>query len=161
MCSTPSAPVGGGTKRKKKLRKLELIAKTKNGWKSQKKATPIHGADDPNAFEINWTKHYQNCGRYKKMSKDALNWNFQDRVRLVDNKNVRNGRWCVPTPLVHRLAAQYYDALHLTTSSSEKHRKENNHGVEVRDCTKQWNCNGKRVIQVAFTRMTPSASRGT
>ena len=64
------------------------------------------------------------------MWRDALNGNFQDGVRLVDNKLVRNGRWCVPTPLVHRLVAEYHDALHLTTSSVEKHWKEINHGVE-------------------------------
>ena len=61
---------------------------------------------------------------------DALNGCLQDRVRLVDNKLVRNGRWCVPTPLLHRLVAQYRTALHLTTSSVEKHWKEINHGVE-------------------------------
>ena len=48
----------------------------------------------------------------------------------MDNKLVRNGRWCVPTPPVHRLVAEYHDALHLTTSSVEKHWKEINHGVE-------------------------------
>ena len=48
----------------------------------------------------------------------------------MDNKLVRNGRWCIPTPLVHRLVAEYHDALHLTTSSVEKHWKEINHGVE-------------------------------
>ena len=42
-------------------------------------------------------------------------------MRLVDNKLVRNGRWCVPMPLVHRLVAEYHDALHLTTSSMEKY----------------------------------------
>ena len=56
--------------------------------------------------------------------------NFQDGVRLVDNKLVHNGRWCVPTPLVHGLVAEYHNALHLTTSDGEKHRKEINHGVE-------------------------------
>ena len=50
--------------------------------------------------------------------------------RLVDIKLNRNGRWCVPTPLVHRLMAKYHDALHLTTSSVEEHWKEINHGVE-------------------------------
>ena len=49
---------------------------------------------------------------------------------MVGNELVRNGRWFVPTPLVHRLVAEYRDALHLTTSSVEKHRKEINHGVE-------------------------------
>ena len=48
----------------------------------------------------------------------------------MDNKLVRNGRWCVPTSLVHRLVAEYHDALHLTTSSVEKHWKEITHGVE-------------------------------
>ena len=48
----------------------------------------------------------------------------------MDNKLVRNGRWCVPTPLVHRLVAEYHDALHLTTSSVEKHWNEINHRVE-------------------------------
>ena len=61
---------------------------------------------------INQAKHYPNCERYTKMTKDALNGNFQDGVRLVDNKSVRNGRWCVPTPLVHRLVAEYHNALH-------------------------------------------------
>ena len=64
------------------------------------------------------------------MWQDALNGSFQDGVRLVDNKHVRNGQWCVPTPLVHRLVAEYHDAFHLTTSSDEKHWKEINHGVE-------------------------------
>ena len=49
---------------------------------------------------------------------------------LVDNKLVLNGHWCAPTPLVHRLVAEYQDALHLTTSSVVKHRKEITHGVE-------------------------------
>ena len=48
----------------------------------------------------------------------------------MENKLVRNGQWCVPTPLVHRLVAEYHDALHLTTSSVEKQWKEINHGVE-------------------------------
>ena len=45
-----SAPVGGGTKQKKKLRRLERIAKIKKSWKSHKNATPIHGEDAPNVF---------------------------------------------------------------------------------------------------------------
>ena len=64
------------------------------------------------------------------MWKDALNGNFQDGVRLVDNKLVRNGRWCVLTPLVHRLVAEYHDALDLTTSSVERQWKEINCGME-------------------------------
>ena len=63
------------------------------------------------------------------MWQDALNGRFQDGVRLVDNKLVRNGQWCVPTSLVHRLVVEYHDALHLTTSSVKKHCKEINHGV--------------------------------
>ena len=51
-------------------------------------------------------------------------------MRLVDNKLIRNRQWCVPTPLVHGLVAQCHDALHLTTSSVEKHWKEINDGVE-------------------------------
>ena len=43
-----------------------------------------------------------------------------DRVRVVDN----------------RLVAEYHDALHLTTSSVEKHWKEINHGAEVRGLCK-------------------------
>ena len=132
-CDPPrlaSAPVGGGTKQKKKLRRLERIAKIKKSWKSHKKATPIHGEDAPNVFEINWARLYPNCERYKKMWQDALNGCFQDGVRLQDNKLIRNGRWCVPTSLVHHLVAEYHDAVHLTTSSVEKHWKEINHGVE-------------------------------
>ena len=132
-CDPPplaSPPVGGGTKQKRKLRRLERIVKIRKSWKSHKKATPIHGDDAPNAFEINWAKHYPNCQRYKQMWQDALNGSFQDGVRLVDNKLVRNGRSCVPTPLVHCLVAEYHDAFHLTTSSVEKHWKEINHGVE-------------------------------
>ena len=132
-CDPPpqaSAPVAGGTKQKKKLPKLERAAKRQKSWKSHKKATPIHGEDAPNAFEINWAKHYPNCERYKKMWKDASNGNLQDGVRLVDNKLVRNGQWCVPTPLVHPFLAEYHDVIHLTTSSVEKHWKEINHGVE-------------------------------
>ena len=64
------------------------------------------------------------------MWQDALNGSFQDGVRLVYNKLVRNGWWCVPTSLVHRLVAEYNDALHLTTSSVEEHSKDINHGVE-------------------------------
>ena len=64
------------------------------------------------------------------MWQDALNGSFQDGVRLVDNKLVRNGRWCVPMTLVHRLVAEYHDALQLTTFSVEKHWKEINHRVE-------------------------------
>ena len=63
------------------------------------------------------------------MLQDALNGSFQERVRLLDNKLVRNGGSCVPTSLVHRLVAKYHDALHLTTSSLEKHWKEINLGV--------------------------------
>ena len=32
---------------------------------------------------------------------------------------------------------------------------------KVTNCTKQWNCNVKCVPHVAFTRMTPSATKGT
>ena len=132
-CDPPplaSPPVGGGTKQKRKPRRLERIVKIKKSWMSHKKATPVHGEDAPNVFEINWAKHYPNCQRYKKMWQDALNGSFQDGVRLVDNKLVRNGRWGVPTPLVHRLVAEYHDSLHLTTSSVEEHWKEIDHGVE-------------------------------
>ena len=52
---------GGGTKRAKKLRKLKRSAKINKPWKSHKKATPIHGEDAANGFEINWAKHYPNC----------------------------------------------------------------------------------------------------
>ena len=128
--SRASAPVGGGTKQRKKLRKLERIAKIKKSWKSHKKAAPIHGEDAPNVFEINWAKQYTNCERYNKMWQDAWNGNFQDDVRLVDNKLVRNGRRCVPTSLVHGLVAKCHNELHLTTSSVEKHWKEINHGME-------------------------------
>ena len=123
-CDPPplaSPPVWGGAKHKRKLRRLEQIVKRKKSWKSHKKATPIHVEDAPNVFEINAGKHYPNCQRYKKMWQNALNGSFQDGVRLVDNNFVRNGRWCVPTPLVHCLVAEYHDALHLTTSSVEKH----------------------------------------
>ena len=78
--SLASAPVGGGTKQKRKLRRLERIAKIKKSWKSGKKAAPIHGEDAPNVFEINWARHYPNCQRYKKMWQDALNGSFQDGV---------------------------------------------------------------------------------
>ena len=61
----------------------------------------------------------------------------------MENKLVRNGRWCVPTPLVHRLVAEYHDALHLTTTSMEKHLKEINHGVE-----------GVKVVQSSGTAMS-------
>ena len=125
------APVGGGgTKQKKKLPRLEQIAKIKKSWKSHKKATPIHGEDAPNLFGIHWAKHYPNCERSEKMWQDALTWSFQDGLRLVDNKLVRNGWWCPPTSLVHRLVAEYHDARHLTTSSVEKHREKINHGME-------------------------------
>ena len=132
-CDSPplaSAPVGGGAKQKKKLRRLERIAKIQKSWKSHKQTTPIDGEDAPNFLEMNWAKHYPNCERYKTMWQDAFSGSFQDGVRWVDNKLVRNGRWCVPTSLVHRLVADYHDALHLTTSSVEKHWKEINHGVE-------------------------------
>ena len=94
-CDPPplgSAPVGGGTNHKKKLRRLEQFAKRKKSWKFHKQATPIRGEDAPNVFEINWAKHYPNCERYRKMWHDALNGSFQDGGRLVDNKLVRNGR---------------------------------------------------------------------
>ena len=120
----------GGTKQKTKLRRLERIVKKQKSWKSHKKATAIHGEDAPNVFERNWAKHYPNCQRYKTMWQDALKGSFQNRVRLVDNNLVRNGRWCVPTPLVHRLVAEYHDALQLDTSSVDKHWKEINHAVE-------------------------------
>ena len=48
----------------------------------------------------------------------------------MDNKLVRDGRWCVPTPLVRHLVSKYHDALHLTTSSVQKHWNKMNHGVE-------------------------------
>ena len=106
---------------KKKASKSGANAKIKKSWKSHKNATPIHGKDAPNGFEINWAKHYPKCDRHKQMLQDALNGSVQDRVRLVDNKPGRNGRWCVPTPLLHCLVAEYDDALHLTTSSVEGH----------------------------------------
>ena len=132
-CDSPplaSAPVGRGTKQKRKLWRLERIVKIKKSGKPHEKATYIHGEDAPNVFEINRAKHYQNRQRYKKIWQDALNGNFQDGVRSVDNKLFCNGRWCVPTSLVHRLVAEYHNVLHLTTSSVEKHWKEVNHGVE-------------------------------
>ena len=122
--------MGGGRKQKKKVPRLERISNIKKSWKSHKKATPIHGEDAPNVFEINWAKHYQNCQRYKKMWQDALNGTIQDGVRMVDSRLVRNERWRMPTSPVHRLAAKYHDALHLTNFSVEKHWKEINHGVE-------------------------------
>ena len=64
------------------------------------------------------------------MWQDALNGSFQDGVRLVDNKLVRNGQWCVSTSLVHCLVAEYHGALHLTTSRVDKQWKEIDHGVE-------------------------------
>ena len=71
-CDPPplaSAPVGGGgTKQKEKLRRLEPIAKIKKSWKSHKKATPIHGEDAPNVFEIHWARQYPNCERYKQIN---------------------------------------------------------------------------------------------
>ena len=63
------------------------------------------------------------------MWKGALNGNFQDGLRLVHNKLVCNGQCCVPTPLVHRLVADYQNALHLTASSVEEHLREIHHGV--------------------------------
>ena len=124
------APVGGGggAKQKKKLPRLERIAK--KSWKSHKQATPIHGEDAPNGFEINWAKQYPNCQRYKKMWQDALNGSFQDGVTLLNNKLVHIGPCCVPTLLVHCLEAEYHAALHSTTYSVEKHWKKINHGVE-------------------------------
>ena len=132
-CDPPrrtSAPVGGMTKQNTKLQRLERIAKIQKSSKPHKNATHIHGEDAPNVFEINWAKNSPNFDGYKKMWEDALNGNFQDGVRLMDNKLVRNGRWCVPTPLVHRVVAEYYDALHLTTCSVGKHWNNINHGVE-------------------------------
>ena len=126
-----SVPVVRGTKQKKKPPRLERIATIKKSWKSHKiKATPVHGEDAPNFFEMNWAKHYPNCEHYKKMWQDALNGSSQDGVSLVNNRLVRNGRRCVPTSLVHRLVAKFHDAPHLTTSSVEKHWKEINHDVE-------------------------------
>ena len=102
----------------------------KKSWKSNKKATPIHGEDAPNVLEINSAKHYPNCERYKQMWGDALNGNFEDGVRLLDDKLNVNGWWCVPTPLVHRFVAECLDALHLTTPSVETHWKEIHHVFE-------------------------------
>ena len=83
-CDPPpldSAPVGGGgggggAKQKRKLRRVERIAKIKESWKSHKKATPVHGEDAPNGFELNWARHYPNCERYKKMWQYASNGRF-------------------------------------------------------------------------------------
>ena len=44
---------GGGTKQKKKLGKLERIAKIKKSWKSHNKATTLHRGGAPNVFAIN------------------------------------------------------------------------------------------------------------
>ena len=63
------------------------------------------------------------------MWKNALNGNLQDGVKLVDNRLVRNGPLCVPTPPVYQLAI-YHDALHLNTSSVENQWKGINHAVE-------------------------------
>ena len=103
-CDPPplaSAPVGGGDEAKEKASQTGANCQEKKSLKSHEKATPIHGEDAPNVFEINWAKHYPNCERYKKMWQDALNGSFQDGVRLVDNRLFRNGRWCVSTSLVH------------------------------------------------------------
>ena len=151
----------GGGEAKETLRRLERIAKIKKSYESHKKATPIHREDAPNVFEINWANYYPNCECYKTTWQDALTGSFQDGVRLVDNKLVRNGRWCVPRSLVHRLVADYHDTLHLTTSSVEKHWKEINLGVEGEGLYKAVQLQCQRVAPVPFRRMTPSASKGT
>ena len=48
----------------------------------------------------------------------------------MDKKLVRTEVWCVSTPAVHGLVAEYHDALHLTTSSLQKHGKKIKHGVD-------------------------------
>ena len=73
----------------------------------------------------------------------------------MDNKVVDNGRWCVPTSLVHLLVAEYHDALPSTTSGVEKNWKEIVHGVKDEELYKAVE------PHVPFTRMTPSASKGT
>ena len=132
MRSDPSGfgSSGWGGEANKKASKTRANCQDKKSWKSHRKVTPIHGEDAPNVFDIHSAKHYPNCEPYNKMWQDALNGNFQDGVRLVDNKLVRNGRWCVPTSLVHRVVADHHDELHLTTSSVEKHWKEIYHSVE-------------------------------
>ena len=79
-------------------------------------------------------------------------------MRLSETELVCNVRWCVPTPLVHRLV---HDALHLTTCSVKKHLKKMNHGVEGERLYKAVNCYANCVPHVPFTRMTTSASMGT
>ena len=69
-----SAPVGGGTKQKKKLRRNGANCQDKKSWKSRKKATPIHVEDAPNVFDINWARQYPNCGRYKKNVARCFEW---------------------------------------------------------------------------------------
>ena len=112
-------------------------------------------------FEINWAKHYPNCQRYKKMWRDALTGSFQDGARLVDNKLVGNGRWCVPTPPVHRLVAEYDNALHVTTSSVEKHWKEINRGVEGEGFYKAVELQCQTCPSCAIHRHDTNAGKGT
>ena len=70
----------------------------------------------------------EDSDRQQKWWEDALNGNFPDEVRLVNNRLVRNGRWCVPTPPVYHSVAENHDALYLTTSSDGKHWKEKKPG---------------------------------
>ena len=48
----------------------------------------------------------------------------------MDSKPVRNGRWCIPTPLMHGLVVEYDNALPVTTSSVEEPWKKIHHGAE-------------------------------
>ena len=48
----------------------------------------------------------------------------------MDNRLIFNRIWCVATPLVNHAVADYYEAIHLTTTSVEKNGNEVNCGVE-------------------------------
>ena len=134
-CDPPplaSAPAWGGRGDEAKEKTSETGANCQDEriLEVPQESNTYTGEDAPDVFDINWAKHCPNCERYKKKWQDALNGSFQDGVKLVENRLVRGGQWCAATSLVHRLVAKYHDALHLTTSSVEKHWKEINHGLE-------------------------------
>ncbi len=75
----------------------------------------------PTVFMMDWTSQYMECKQFKHHWHNAQNGVFDDHTRLYKDKLVRNGRWCVPTGLQGRVAQEFHDLIHITTSGLDKH----------------------------------------
>ena len=85
-----SAPLGGRSKRK--ASKTGAKHRDKKVWGVPQEHNTYTLGGCSQLFEIHLAKHHPNCDRCKNMWQGALNANFIDGMRLLDNALVRNGR---------------------------------------------------------------------